>query len=84
VISNVTGEKVKTPQEIRQTLGDQVTGTVRWTDCIQCLIHLGCDLFIELGPGTVVAGLLKRMNRSIEVTSVGGPESVRKCGAVLS
>src|SRR6266478_3896746 len=40
VISNVTGEEVKTPQEIRQTLRDQVTGTVRWTDCMQRLIHL--------------------------------------------
>jgi [acyl-carrier-protein] S-malonyltransferase len=84
VISNVTGEEVKTPQEIRQTLRDQVTGTVRWTDCMQRLIHLGCDFFIELGPGTVLAGLLKRMNRSIEVTSVSGPGSVRECGAVFS
>src|SRR5215467_268253 len=83
VISNVTGEQVKTPQEIRQTLRDQVTGTVRWTDCMRRLIHLGCDSFIEFGPGTVLAGLLKRINRSIEVISVSGPESVRKCGAVL-
>src|SRR6266487_7084805 len=79
VISNVTGEEVKMPQEIRQTLRDQVTGTVRWTDCMQRLIHLGCDFFIELGPGTVLAGLLKRMNRSIQVTSVSGPESAREC-----
>jgi [acyl-carrier-protein] S-malonyltransferase len=84
VISNVTGEEVETPQEIRQTLRDQVTGTVRWTDCMQRLIHPGCDFFIELGPGTVLAGLLKRMNRSIEVTSVSGPESARECAAVLS
>src|SRR6184192_863035 len=84
VISNVTGEEVKMPQEIRQTLRDQVTGTVRWTDCMQRLIHLGCNFFIELGPGTVLAGLLKRMNRSIQVTSVSGPESIRECGAVLS
>src|SRR6266568_2050351 len=84
VISNVTGEEVKMPQEIRQTLRDQVTGTVRWTDCMQRLIHLGCDFFIELGPGTVLAGLLKRTNRDINVISVSGPESIRECGAVLS
>jgi [acyl-carrier-protein] S-malonyltransferase len=83
VISNVTGEKVKTPEEIRQTLRDQVTGTVRWTDCMQRLIHLGCDLFIELGPGNVLAGLLKRRNRDINVMSVGDTESVRKCGEAL-
>jgi [acyl-carrier-protein] S-malonyltransferase len=84
MISNVTGEEVKTPEEIRETLRDQVTGTVRWTDCMQRLIDLGCDFFIELGPGNVLSGLLKRMNRGINVMSVGDAESVRKCGAVLS
>src|SRR5712671_1160150 len=83
VISNVTGEEVKTPEEIRETLRDQVTGTVRWTDCMQRLIHLGCDFFIELGPGNVLAGLLKRTNRDINVMSVGDAESVRKCGGLL-
>ena len=83
VISNVTGEEVKTPDEIRQTLRDQVTGTVRWTDCMQRLIDLGCDFFIELGPGNVLAGLLKRTNRGINVMSVGDAESVRKCGEAL-
>src|SRR6266480_1112153 len=84
VISNVTGEEVKMPEEIRETLRDQVTGTVRWTDCIQRLIHRGCDFFIELGPGNVLAGLLKRTNRDINVMSVGDAESVRKCGGLRS
>src|SRR5213080_2114618 len=53
VISNVTGEEVETPIEIRQSLQDQVTGTVRWMDCVERLVALGCDLFIELGPGGV-------------------------------
>jgi [acyl-carrier-protein] S-malonyltransferase len=83
VISNVTGEEVKTPEEIRGTLRDQVTGTVRWTDCMQRLLDLGCDFFIELGPGNVLAGLLKRTNRGIAVISVGDAESVRKCGEAL-
>jgi [acyl-carrier-protein] S-malonyltransferase len=83
VISNVTGEEVKAPEEIRQTLRDQVTGTVRWTDCMQRLIDLGCDFFIELGPGNVLSGLLKRTNRDINVMSVGNAESVRKCGEAL-
>jgi [acyl-carrier-protein] S-malonyltransferase len=83
VISNVTGEEVKTPVEIRRTLQDQVTGTVRWMDCMEHLIDLGCDLFIELGPGNVLAGLLKRTNRGIDVMSVGDAKSVHKCGAAL-
>ena len=83
VISNVTGEEVKTPEEIRETLREQVTGTVRWADCMQRLIDLGCDLFIELGPGNVLAGLMKRTNRAVAVISVGDSESVQKCGAAL-
>src|SRR5213076_2559964 len=43
VISNVTGDEVATPIEIRQTLLDQVTGTVRWLDCEERLAGLGCD-----------------------------------------
>src|SRR6185436_6742723 len=56
VISNMTGAEVRTPIEIRRTLQDQVTGTVRWADCMERLAGLGCDLFIELGPGGVLAG----------------------------
>ncbi len=83
VISNVTGEEVKTPDQIRQTLRDQVTGTVRWTDCMQRLLDLGCDFFIELGSGNVLAGLLKRANRQTNVISVGDAASVRKCAEAL-
>jgi [acyl-carrier-protein] S-malonyltransferase len=56
---------------------------VRWTDCMQRLIDLGCDFFIELGPGNVLAGLLKRTNRAIGIISIGDAESVGKCGAML-
>jgi [acyl-carrier-protein] S-malonyltransferase len=83
VVSNVTGDIVKTPEEIRRTLQDQVTGTVRWLDCIERLLNLGCDLFIELGPGAVLAGLLRRIRKELEVISVSGAESVRKCVALL-
>ena len=79
VISNVTGEEVETPIEIRQTLQDQVTGTVRWMDCMERLVALGCDLFIELGPGGVLAGLLQRTRKDADVMSVSDAESVRKC-----
>jgi [acyl-carrier-protein] S-malonyltransferase len=79
VISNVTGEEVKTPEEIRRTLQDQVTGTVRWVDCMERLAALGSDFFIELGPGGVLAGLLQRTRKGADVISVSNTESVRKC-----
>jgi [acyl-carrier-protein] S-malonyltransferase len=84
VISNVTGEEVKTLPEIRLTLQDQVTATVRWVDCMETLLEeCGCDFFIELGPGNVLAGLLLRISKGVEVISVGDAESVRKCAEQL-
>jgi len=79
VISNVTGDEVTTPEEIRRTLQHQVTGTVRWLDCMERLAGLGCELFIELGPGGVLAGLLRRTRRDADVMSVSDADSVRKC-----
>ena len=79
VISNVTGEEVETPIEIRRTLQDQVTGTVRWLDCMERLAERGSDLFIELGPGGVLAALLRRTCGDVDVISASDAESVRKC-----
>jgi [acyl-carrier-protein] S-malonyltransferase len=79
VVSNVTGREVKTADEIRGTLQDQVVGTVRWLDCVERLAALGCDFFIELGPGGVLAGLLQRTRKDADVISVSDAESVRKC-----
>jgi [acyl-carrier-protein] S-malonyltransferase len=83
VISNVTGDEVRTPVEIRRTLQDQVTGTVRWADCMERLAALGCDFFVELGPGGVLAGLLRRTLKGVDVTSVTDAESVRKAAERL-
>src|SRR5205823_2930806 len=77
VISNVTGREVKTLPEIRQTLQEQVTSTVRWADCIQRLIVFGYDIFIELGPGAVLAGLVKRTSKDVQVIAAGEVDSVR-------
>ena len=79
VISNVTGQEVKTPIEIRRALQDQVTSTVRWVDCVERLVALGCDLFVEFGPGGVLAGLLKRTRKDVDVMSVSDIATVRAC-----
>ena len=83
VFSNVTGKAVSTLPEIRRTLQDQVTGTVRWVDCVEGMVGRGCDFFIELGPGGVLAGLLKRTNKDVEAISVSDVESARNCAERL-
>ena len=83
VFSNVTGEPVQTLPEIRRTLQDQITGTVRWVDCLEGMAGLGCDLFVELGPGAILAGLLQRTCKAIEVFSVSDANSARACAERL-
>jgi [acyl-carrier-protein] S-malonyltransferase len=83
VLSNVTGAPAEGLPEIRRTLQDQVTSTVRWTDCMEWMLQRGCDLFIELGPGGVLAGLLQRTRKGTEVLSVSDPGSVTACAEKL-
>jgi [acyl-carrier-protein] S-malonyltransferase len=80
VMSNVTGKEVKTLEEIRRTLQDQVTGTVRWVDCMEGLLERDCEFFIELGPGGILAGLLRRIRKEVDVMTVSDADSVREAG----
>ena len=79
VVSNVTGAPVESADEIRETLQAQVTATVRWTDCMERMLDMGCDLFLELGPGGVLAGLLQRTRKGTEVLSVSDVASLQNC-----
>ena len=81
VISNVTGEEVQTLPDIRRTLQEQITATVRWHDCIERMSRVMS--LIELGSGTVLAGLLKRIRKDADVVSVSDPDSAYQCAARL-
>jgi [acyl-carrier-protein] S-malonyltransferase len=71
VLSNVTGAPTQGTDAIQQTLLDQVTGSVRWEDCIRALIASGTTHFLELGPGKVLAGLNKRIDSTVPFISIG-------------
>ena len=62
VAANVTGGMVATAAEVLDALTRQVTGTVRWVDCMKSLIAAGADTFIEMAPGKVLCGLLKQID----------------------
>jgi [acyl-carrier-protein] S-malonyltransferase len=66
VVANVTADFVRTPDEIRQALIDQVAGAVRWTDSLQRLAAEGITRFVEVGPGRVLSGLARRTLPSVE------------------
>jgi [acyl-carrier-protein] S-malonyltransferase len=66
VISNVDAESHDDPEEIRRLLIRQVVSPVRWEDSMRLLLAMGCDRFYEVGPGRVLRGLLKRVDRKAE------------------
>jgi biotin carboxyl carrier protein len=76
VIANATAEPVTTAEELRELLARQLTGPVRWTESVRRLADLGVDTFIEVGPGTVLSGLIKRTVKDVRVLSVGDATSV--------
>lgn len=85
VICNYAAEEVSNPERIRETLTLQVTGSVRWEESIRLLLDRGHRLFIELGPGKVLTGLMGRIDseKTAEVLAVEDRESLEAAVAHL-
>lgn len=84
VICNVDASLTMKPDAIRRALADQVTGSVLWTGTMEYLLdHLKCDLFIEFGPGGILAGLMQRTRKGTEVLSISDVEDLEKAVTVL-
>ncbi|MGD0832418.1 MAG: ACP S-malonyltransferase [Terracidiphilus sp.] len=78
VASNVTGGLVLTAGEVRDALTRQVTGTVRWVDCMKSLIAAEAQAFIEMAPGQVLCGLLKQIDATRKYMNVEDAASLEK------
>ena len=77
IVANVTAQPVSEESDILESLAKQVTGTVRWTESVEYMIdQLGCNLFLELGPGEVLGGLVGRIRKGTEVLSIGDHASL--------
>lgn len=76
VMANVTAEPISTAAEIRRELLMQVTASVRWTSAVQRMAEAGVTTFVEVGPGSVLAGLVRRIVPSAQVMSAGDVASV--------
>ena len=64
------------PDEIRQRLVEQVTGTVRWRECVAAMAADGVTDIYEIGSGKVLAGLAKRIDAALNATSIGTPQDI--------
>jgi hypothetical protein len=71
--ANVTAAKATDPTDIRDLLVKQVTGTVRWRECVAAMAAMGCDKFVEVGAGKVLTGLMKRNAPEATALAIGNP-----------
>ena len=83
VAANVSGSLVTTADAARDALIRQVTGAVRWMDCEQALKEAGANLFIDVGPGKVLCGLLKQFDGELKSLNVEDAASLEKTLAEL-
>jgi [acyl-carrier-protein] S-malonyltransferase len=83
VAANVTGGLVTTAEAARDALTRQVTGAVRWVDCMKSLVGAGAELFIEVGPGKVLCGLLRQIDPAQKALNVEDAASLEKTLAAL-
>lgn len=82
VVANVTAGPVSDPAEIKARLVEQVTGTVRWRECVGFLTEQGVTDVYEIGSGKVLAGLVKRINKEFNASSIGTPDDIASTGLV--
>lgn len=76
VISNVDAQAQQTASAIRDLLVQQVSAPVQWTGCVATMIDMGCERFVECGPGKVLSGLVKRIDKSKPCSVVETPDDM--------
>ena len=83
LVNNVDATVVRSAAAARDGLVRQVSGTVRWQESVERLVREGVDTFVEVGPGTVLSGLIKKIDRSVRALGVEDPASLEATAAAL-
>ena len=68
---------LRTPEDIREELTQQIVAPVRWTESVQAMIADGAETFVEIGAGNVLSGLVRRIERSTNRVAVNDADSLR-------
>ena len=76
LISNVTGKEVSKSSEIKDLLIKQIESRVRWRESVKYMIDNGINEFIEIGPGKVLSGLIKRIDKNLKVSAINNEEDI--------
>ena len=84
LVNNVRAEEVRSGSEARRGLIDQIPSPVLWDDSVRRMIATGVDTFVEVGPGKVLGGLLRQIDRGLSAANVEDVKSLEKTLAALS
>ena len=77
LISNVSAEEIKNKEELKNLLIEQIESRVRWRESIIYMIKKGTTRFIEIGPGKVLSGLIRRINKDIKINTINNETDIR-------
>jgi len=77
IISNVNAKAEFESKRIKSLLVDQITSRVRWKESVDYMIKNGVDNFLEIGPGKVLSGLVKKINREVKVLNINKIEDIK-------
>ncbi|MBW7996282.1 MAG: ACP S-malonyltransferase [Candidatus Glassbacteria bacterium] len=80
IVPNVTAKPESDPDRVRGLLVDQITSPVRWTESMRAIVALGVTSMVEVGPGNVLCGLMRRIDRSVETATAGKLEELERFG----
>lgn len=83
VIANVSASEMSEPNEIKEKLIEQLYSPVQWEDSVKQMLQLGVDTFIEIGPGKVLSGLIKKIDRSVKTYAISDEETFQTVFAAL-
>ena len=76
LISNVTAEEISNKDELKKLLIEQIENKVRWRESIMNMINRGVDHFIEIGPGKVLSGMIKRINSKVKINTINSDSDI--------
>ena len=77
LISNVTGKEVASSSLLKDLLIKQIESRVRWRESVMLMINKGISQFIEVGPGKVLSGLIKRIDKNVKVSAINNEEDIK-------
>ena len=77
LVSNVTGKEISNSDELKSLLVKQIECRVRWRESVSLMIKKGVTQFIEIGPGKVLSGLIKRIDRSVKVSAINTEQDIK-------